>query len=57
MVPDCARSFAAHFGIRFLALRAPALKREFFVYQRRSLALSPAAQAFAQMLRTQARER
>lgn len=57
MVPDYARSFAANFGIRFLPLRAPALNREFFVYQRRSLALSPAAQAFAQMLRAQSRER
>ncbi|HVR49776.1 MAG TPA: LysR family transcriptional regulator [Pseudorhodoferax sp.] len=57
MVPDYARSFAANFGIRFLALRAPVLNREFFVYQRRSLALSPAGEAFAQMLRAQARGR
>lgn len=57
MVPDYARTFAGNFGIRFLPLRAPALNREFFVYQRRSLALSPAAQAFAQMLREQSRGR
>ncbi|MBB3178253.1 LysR family transcriptional regulator [Variovorax sp. Sphag1AA] len=50
-VPDYARGFAGNFGIRFIALRAPALNREFFVYQRRGLALSPAAEAFAQMLR------
>ncbi len=57
MVPDYARLFAPNFGIRVLALRAPALNREFFVYQRRSLALSPAADAFAQMLREQSRAR
>ena len=57
MVPDYARTFAPNFGIRFLALRAPALNREFFVYQRRSLALSPAAQAFAEMVRVQSRGR
>lgn len=51
MVPDYARTFAQNFGIRFLALGAPALNREFFVYQRRSLALSPAAEAFVEMLR------
>ena len=49
-VPDYARGFADSFGIRFVALRAPALDREFFVYQRRGLALSPAAEAFAAML-------
>ncbi|MBN8751195.1 HTH-type transcriptional activator CmpR [Xylophilus ampelinus] len=53
MVPDYARTFAGNFGIRFLALRSPALNREFFVYQRRSLALSPAAQAFAALLQAQ----
>lgn len=50
-VPDYARGFATHFGLRFIALRAPALNREFFVYQRRAMALSPAAAAFVQMLR------
>jgi DNA-binding transcriptional LysR family regulator len=55
MVPDYARTFEQNFGVRFLALRAPALNREFFVYQRRSLALSPAAQAFTDLLREQAR--
>ena len=49
-LPDYARSFADTFGIRFVALRAPALSREFFVYQRRGLALSPAAEAFMQMM-------
>lgn len=51
LVPDYARTFAPNFGIRFLALEAPTLNREFFMYQRRSLALSPAAQAFAACLR------
>ncbi|MDQ7971467.1 MAG: LysR family transcriptional regulator [Rhodocyclaceae bacterium] len=53
MVPDYARTFAGNFGIRFLGLRSPALNREFFVYQRRSLTLSPAAQAFAALLQAQ----
>jgi len=57
MVPDYARTFAQSFGIRFLALRSPVLNREFFVYQRRSMALSPAAQAFAEMVREQSRGR
>ncbi len=57
MVPDYARTFAQNFGIRFLALRSPVLNREFFVYQRRSMALSPAAQAFAEMVREQSRGR
>jgi DNA-binding transcriptional LysR family regulator len=56
-VPDYARGFAQNFGIRFIALRAPALNREFFVYQRRGLALSPAAEAFTGLLRRQARTR
>lgn len=55
-VPDYARGFADNFGIRFIALRAPALNREFFIYQRRGLALSPAAEAFARMLRQQPRQ-
>lgn len=55
MVPDYARTFAQSFGIRFLALHAPVLNREFFLYQRRNLALSPAAEAFAAMLRAQSR--
>lgn len=50
-VPDYARIFSDKFGIHFLALQAPALKREFFVYQRRGLALSPAAEEFARQLR------
>ncbi|RZA17574.1 MAG: LysR family transcriptional regulator [Lysobacteraceae bacterium] len=54
-VPDYARGFAGNFGIRFIALRAPALNREFFVYQRRGLALSPAAEAFTQLMRQRAR--
>jgi DNA-binding transcriptional LysR family regulator len=57
MVPDYARTFATNFGIRFLALRSPALNREFFVYQRRSLTLSPAAQAFATLLQEQSHRR
>ena len=55
LVPDYARTFAENFGVRFLPLRAPALNREFFVYQRRSLALSPAAEAFGRMLKGLAR--
>lgn len=54
-LPDYARSFGETFGIRFIALRAPALYREFFVYQRRGTALSPAAQAFASLLKQQPR--
>lgn len=49
-VPDYARAFGDTFGVRFLGLRTPALEREFFVYQRRGLALSPAAEAFAKLL-------
>jgi DNA-binding transcriptional LysR family regulator len=55
LVPDYARTFADNFGVHFLPLRTPTLNREFFVYQRRSLALSPAAQAFAQLLKAQSR--
>lgn len=53
MVPDYARTFEMNFGVRLLPLRNPALQREFFIYQRRSLALSPAAEAFARMLQQQ----
>ncbi|MBP7565715.1 MAG: LysR family transcriptional regulator [Burkholderiaceae bacterium] len=54
-LPDYARGFADNFGIRFIPIRAPTLSREFFVYQRRGLALSPAAEAFMQLMRRQAR--
>jgi DNA-binding transcriptional LysR family regulator len=54
-VPDYARHFAANFNLRFVPLRAPAINREFFVYQRRGLTPSPAAEAFAQRMRQQAR--
>jgi len=49
-VPDYARAFCETFGVRLVGLRAPVLNREFFIYQRRGLALSPAAQAFAKLL-------
>jgi len=52
--PDYARAFAPNFGLAFVPLRAPAIRREFFVYQRRGLALSPAGAAFVQMLRQRA---
>lgn len=54
-VPDYARSFADNFGLRFIPLRAPAIHREFFVYQRRGVALSPAALEFMRVMREQAR--
>ncbi|MCJ0765526.1 LysR family transcriptional regulator [Variovorax terrae] len=54
-VPDYARRFAGNFGLRFVPLRGPELRRQFFIYQRRGMALSPAAEAFARMMRRHAR--
>jgi DNA-binding transcriptional LysR family regulator len=55
-VPDYAYSFAGNFNLRFVPLRAPAIEREFFVYQRRGMALSPAADAFTQLMKQSARK-
>ncbi len=46
-----AMALAGHFGLRFVPLRAPAIQREYFVYQRKGQSLSPAAQTFLAMLR------
>lgn len=54
-VPDYARAFADTFDVSFVGLRAPAIDREFYLYQKRGLALSPAAEAFATHLAQQAR--
>ncbi len=50
-VPDYARHFAPNFKLSLVPLRAPAINREFFVYQRRGQALSPAAAAFMQLMK------
>jgi DNA-binding transcriptional LysR family regulator len=54
VAPAYARVFADTFGVRFLPLRAPVINREYYTYQRRGQALSPAAQAFVGMLRRRA---
>ncbi len=54
-VPEYASGFAGNFGLKFVPLRAPAINREFFVYQRRGMALSPAAAEFTQLMRQRAR--
>lgn len=53
-VPDYCRLFAPNFDVRFVALRAPEIRRPYYIYQRRGLALSPAARAFADLLRRRA---
>ena len=54
VVPEYASDFAETVRVRLLPVQGPSLKREFFVYQPRSLALSLPAQRFAQLLRQQA---
>lgn len=54
MMPDYARGFAVNFGVRFVPLKAPALDREFFLFQRRGTAQSPAAVAFAALMKSHA---
>lgn len=54
MMPDYARGFAANFGVRFVPLKAPTLDREFFLFQRRGAAQSPAAEAFAALMKSHA---
>ena len=49
-VPDYARMFADNFKVRFVPLRGPEIRRQFYVYQRRGMALSPAAEAFVAMM-------
>ena len=49
-VPDYARMFAGNFDVRFVPLRGPEIRRQFFIYQRRGMALSPAAAAFVAMM-------
>lgn len=51
LAPEYARAFAGNFGVRFVPLRAPAIQREYFVYQRKGQSLWPAAEAFLMMLR------
>ena len=53
-VPDYARLIAGNFDVRFIALRGPEIRRHFFIYQRRGMALSPAAEAFVAMMRERA---
>lgn len=53
-VPDYARIFAGNFGLSFVPLRGPEIRRQFFIYQRRGMALSPAAEAFVAMMRRHA---
>ncbi|MES2531128.1 MAG: LysR family transcriptional regulator [Pseudomonadota bacterium] len=53
-VPDYARMFAGNFDVRFVPLHGPEIRRQFFIYQRRGMALSPAAEAFIAMMRKRA---
>lgn len=53
-VPDYARSFADNFGLRFIELRGPEMRRPYYIYQRRGLALSPPALAFVELLQQRA---
>ncbi|MFT4267903.1 MAG: LysR family transcriptional regulator [Xenophilus sp.] len=53
-VPDYGRLFAPNFDVRFIELRAPEIRRPYYIYQRRGLALSPTAQAFVALLRQRA---
>lgn len=53
-VPDYARMFADNFNVRFVPLRAPEIRRQFYIYQRRGMALSPAAEAFVAMMQRHA---
>lgn len=53
-VPDYARMFADNFKVRFVPLRGPEIRRQFYVYQRRGMALSPAAEAFVAMMQRHA---
>ncbi len=53
-VPDYARLFAGNFGLKFVPMHGPDIRRQFFIYQRRGMALSPAAQAFVAMMRRHA---
>ncbi len=55
LVPDYGRLFAPNFDVRFIKLRAPEIRRRYYIYQRRGLALSPPAEAFVTMLRSAAR--
>lgn len=51
IAPEYASAFADNFGVRFVPLRAPAIQREYFFYQRKGQSLSPAGEVFLQMLR------
>lgn len=53
-VPDYARMFADNFKVRFVPLRGPEIRRQFYIYQRRGMALSPAAEAFVAMMQRHA---
>lgn len=53
-VPDYARMFADNFKLRFVPLRGPEIRRQFYIYQRRGMALSPAAEAFVAMMQRHA---
>lgn len=55
LVPDYGRLFAPNFDVRFITLRAPDIRRRYYIYQRRGLALTPPAEAFVKMLRSAAR--
>ena len=56
-VPAYADVFSATFGVRTIRLRSPEIRRQFFIYQRRGVALSPAGQAFASLMRRHAGRR
>jgi DNA-binding transcriptional LysR family regulator len=53
-VPDYGRIFAPNFDVRFIELRNPEIRRRYYIYQRRGLALSPPAEAFVKLLRQRA---
>ncbi|WP_164718765.1 hypothetical protein [Bradyrhizobium sp. LVM 105] len=50
-VPDYGRIFAPNFNVRFIRLRAPEIRRHYFIYQRP--VLSP-AEALDKLLRRRA---
>lgn len=53
-VPDYARVFSGNFDVCFLPLRGPEIRRQFYIYQRRGMGLSPAAEIFVRLLHLRA---
>lgn len=51
-VPDYGRIFAPNFNVRFVRVRAPEIRRHYYIYQR--LVLPPPAEALDKLLRQRA---